>query len=165
IVAVEPTACPSLTKGRYLYDFGDTAGTTPLIKMYTLGHSFIPAPIHAGGLRYHGMAPLVCALYDRRIIEAVAVHQNPIFEAALTFARTEGIVPAPEPSHAIRVVIDEALRCRERGEGKTIAFVLCGHGHFDLASYERYLAGQLPDYELPQSTIDAALSLVPKVDA
>jgi tryptophan synthase beta chain len=163
IVAVEPTACPSLTKGKYLYDFGDTAGTTPLMKMYTLGHSFIPAPIHAGGLRYHGMAPLVCVLYDEKIIEAVAVHQNPIFEAALTFARTEGIVPAPEPSHAIRVVIDEAIRCRERGERKTIAFVLCGHGHFDLASYERYLSGQLEDYELPQSAIDEALSLVPKV--
>jgi tryptophan synthase beta chain len=163
IVAVEPMACPSLTKGSYLYDFGDTAGTTPLIKMYTLGHSFIPAPIHSGGLRYHGMAPLVCVLYDQRIIEAVAVHQNPIFEAALQFARTEGIVPAPEPSHAIRVVIDEAIRCRERGEPKTIAFVLCGHGHFDLGSYQRYLAGQLEDFELPQSAIDEALSLVPKL--
>jgi tryptophan synthase beta chain len=163
IVAVEPLACPSLTKGKYLYDFGDTAGSTPLIKMYTLGHSFIPAPIHAGGLRYHGMAPLVCALYDAKIIEAVAVHQNPIFEAAVQFARAEGIVPAPEPSHAIRVVIDEAFRCRERGEAKTIAFVLCGHGHFDLSSYQRYLAGNLEDYELPQSAIDEALSLVPKV--
>ncbi len=163
IVAVEPTACPSLTKGRYLYDFGDTAGTTPLLKMYTLGHSFIPAPIHAGGLRYHGMAPLVCVLYDHKLIEAVAVPQNPIFEAAVQFARTEGIVPAPEPSHAIRVVIDEAIRCRERGEAKTIAFVLCGHGHFDLASYERYLAGGLEDFDLPQSAIDEALSLVPKV--
>ncbi|HYL81161.1 MAG TPA: TrpB-like pyridoxal phosphate-dependent enzyme [Candidatus Acidoferrum sp.] len=164
ILAVEPTACPSLTKGKYLYDFGDTAGTTPLMKMYTLGHSFIPAPIHAGGLRYHGMAPLVCVLYDQKIIEAVAVPQNPVFEAALAFARTEGIIPAPEPSHAIRVVIDEAVRCRERGEAKVIGFVLCGHGHFDLASYERYLAGQLPDYELPQSAIDAALSLVPRVE-
>jgi tryptophan synthase beta chain len=163
IVAVEPTACPSLTKGKYLYDFGDTAGTTPLLKMYTLGHSFIPAPIHAGGLRYHGMAPLVCVLYDHQVIEAVAVSQNPIFEAAVQFARAEGIVPAPEPSHAIRVVIDEAIRCRERGEAKTIAFVLCGHGHFDLASYERYLAGGLEDFELPQSAIDEALSLVPKV--
>jgi tryptophan synthase beta chain len=163
IVAVEPMACPSLTKGRYLYDFGDTAGTTPLIKMYTLGHSFIPAPIHSGGLRYHGMAPLVCVLYDQRIIEAVAVHQKPIFEAALQFARAEGIVPAPEPSHAIRVVIDEAIRCRQRGEPKTIAFVLCGHGHFDLGSYQRYLAGQLEDFELPQSAIDEALSLVPKL--
>lgn len=163
IVAVEPTACPSLTKGKYLYDFGDTAGTTPLLKMYTLGHSFIPAPIHAGGLRYHGMAPLVCVLYDHQVIEAVAVSQNPIFEAAVQFARAEGILPAPEPSHAIRVVIDEAIRCRERGEAKTIAFVLCGHGHFDLASYERYLAGGLEDFELPQSAIDEALSLVPKV--
>ncbi len=164
IVAVEPTACPSMTKGKYLYDFGDTAGTTPLMKMYTLGHSFIPAPIHAGGLRYHGMAPLVCVLYDHQVIEAVAVHQNPVFQAAVQFARTEGILPAPEPSHAIRVVIDEALRCRERGEGKVIAFVLCGHGHFDLSSYERYLAGKLEDFALPQSAIDEALSLVPKVE-
>ena len=164
IIAVEPMACPSLTKGRYLYDFGDTAGTTPLIKMYTLGHSFIPAPIHAGGLRYHGMAPLVCALYEAKLIEAVAVHQKPVFEAALQFARAEGFVPAPEPSHAIRVVIDEALRCRERGEAKTIAFVLCGHGHFDLGSFQRYLAGQLEDYALPQSAIDEALRLVPRVE-
>ncbi len=163
IVAVEPLACPSLTKGKYLYDFGDTAGTTPLIKMYTLGHSFVPAPIHAGGLRYHGMAPLVCALYDQKIIEAVAVHQNPIFEAAVQFARSEGIVPAPEPAHAIRVVIDEAIRCRERREAKVIAFVLCGHGHFDLGAYQRYLAGQLEDFELPQSAIHEALSLVPHV--
>ena len=163
IVAVEPTACPSLTKGRYLYDYGDTAGTTPLMKMYTLGHSFVPAPIHAGGLRYHGMAPLVCVLYDQKLVEAVAVPQNPVFAAAVQFARTEGMIPAPEPSHAIRVVIDEAIRCRESGEPKAIAFVLCGHGHFDLASYERYLAGQLEDLELPQSAIDEALSLVPKV--
>ncbi|MBI3086611.1 MAG: TrpB-like pyridoxal phosphate-dependent enzyme, partial [candidate division NC10 bacterium] len=163
IVAVEPMACPSLTKGKYLYDFGDTAGTTPLIKMYTLGHSFIPAPIHAGGLRYHGMAPLVCSLYDQKIIEAVALHQNPVFEAAVQFARSEGIVPAPEPSHGIRIVIDEAIRCRERREAKTIAFVLCGHGHFDLSSYQRYLAGQLEDFELSQSAVDEALSLVPKV--
>jgi tryptophan synthase beta chain len=163
IIAVEPTACPSLTKGRYLYDFGDTAGTTPLLKMYTLGHSFVPAPIHAGGLRYHGMAPLVCVLYDHGTIQAVAVPQTPVFSAAVQFAQTEGIVPAPEPAHAIRVVIDEAIRCRERGERKTIAFVLCGHGHFDLGSYERYLHGGLEDYELPQSEIDRALSLVPQV--
>jgi predicted alternative tryptophan synthase beta-subunit len=110
------------------------------------------------------MAPLVCALYDAKIIEAVAVHQNPIFEAAVQFARAEGIVPAPEPAHAIRVVIDEAIRCREQGQAKTIAFVLCGHGHFDLGSYQRYLAGNLEDYELPQSAIDEALSLVPKVN-
>jgi tryptophan synthase beta chain len=163
IIAVEPTACPSLTKGRYLYDFGDTAGTTPLLKMYTLGHSFVPAPIHAGGLRYHGMAPLVCVLYDHTTIQAVAVPQTPVFAAAVQFAQAEGIVPAPEPAHAIRVVIDEAIRCRERGERKTIAFVLCGHGHFDLGSYERYLRGQLEDYELPQSEIERALSLVPQV--
>ena len=164
VIAVEPTACPSLTKGKYLYDFGDEAGMTPLMKMYTLGHSFIPAPIHAGGLRYHGMAPLVCGLYDHKVIEAVAVPQTPIFQAAIQFARAEGVIPAPEPSHAIRVVMDEAVRCRERGEAKVIAFVLCGHGHFDLASYQRYLAGQLEDYELPQSVIDEALSLVPKVE-
>jgi tryptophan synthase beta chain len=164
VIAVEPTACPSLTKGQYLYDFGDEAGMTPLMKMYTLGHSFVPAPIHAGGLRYHGMAPLVCGLYDHKVIEAVAVPQTPIFQAAIQFARAEGVIPAPEPSHAIRVVMDEAVRCRERGEAKVIAFVLCGHGHFDLASYQRYLAGQLEDYELPQSVIDEALSLVPKVE-
>jgi tryptophan synthase beta chain len=164
IVAVEPTACPSLTKGQYRYDFGDEAGMTPLLKMYTLGHSFVPAPIHAGGLRYHGMAPLVCALYDHKVIEAVAVSQNPVFQAAIQFARCEGIIPAPEPSHAIRVVMDEAVRCRERGEAKVIAFVLCGHGHFDLGSYQRYLGGQLEDYDLPQSVIDEALSLVPKVE-
>jgi tryptophan synthase beta chain len=163
VIAVEPTACPSLTKGKYLYDFGDTAGTTPLIKMYTLGHSFIPAPIHAGGLRYHGMAPLVCTLYDQKIIEAVAVHQNPIFQAAVQFARAEGIVPAPEPSHAIRVVIDEAMRCKATGEKKVIAFVLCGHGHFDLGAYERFLAGKLEDFEYPQSAVDEALKLVPPV--
>jgi tryptophan synthase beta chain len=164
VIAVEPTACPSLTKGKYLYDFGDEAGRTPLMKMYTLGHSFIPAPIHAGGLRYHGMAPLICGLYDHEVIEAVALHQNPIFQAAIQFARAEGIIAAPEPAHAIRVVMDEAIRCRERGEAKVIAFVLCGHGHFDLSSYQRYLAGQLEDYELPQSAIDEALSLVPKVE-
>src|SRR5271157_1066160 len=160
IIAVEPTSCPTMTKGPFAYDFGDTVQMTPLLPMHTLGHSFVPAPIHAGGLRYHGMAPLVCALYDAKIIEAVAVHQNPIFEAALQFARAEGIVPAPEPSHAIRVVIDEAIQCRERRQAKTIAFVLCGHGHFDLGSYQRYLAGQLFDYELPQEEIDAALKAI-----
>ncbi|MBI2467813.1 MAG: TrpB-like pyridoxal phosphate-dependent enzyme, partial [Candidatus Rokubacteria bacterium] len=127
VIAVEPQACPSLTKGLYVYDFGDTAQTTPLMKMYTLGHSFIPAPIHAGGLRYHGMAPLVCALYDAKVIEALAVHQNPTFEAALTFAKAEGFLPAPEAAHAIRVVIDEALRCKKSGERKVIAFNYCGH--------------------------------------
>src|SRR5262249_24249775 len=122
VIAVEPQACPSLTKGEYVYDFGDTGQMTPLVKMYTLGHSFIPAPIHAGGLRYHGMAPLVCLLYDQKVIEAVAVHQNPTFDAALTFARAEGFLPAPEPAHAIRVVIDEALRARAAGRPTVIAF-------------------------------------------
>jgi len=162
-VAVEPMAAPSLSKGLYVYDFGDTAQTTPLIKMYTLGHSFIPAPIHAGGLRYHGMAPLVCALYDEKVIEAVAVHQRPTFEAALTFARAEGWLPAPEAAHAIRVVIDEALRCREAGQRKTIVFNFSGHGHFDLGAYERYLAGQLEDYEYPQEKVREALAGLPKV--
>lgn len=165
VIAVEPQAAPSLTKGLYVYDFGDTARSTPLIKMYTLGHSFIPAPIHAGGLRYHGMAPLVCALYDAKAIEAVAVHQLPTFEAAVAFARAEGILPAPEPAHAIRVVIDEALRCREAGERKAIVFNLCGHGHFDLGAYERYLAGKLEDYEYPQERVRQALAGVPKVPA
>ena len=142
-VAVEPTAAPSLTQGRYDYDFGDTAMMTPLIKMHTLGHDFIPAPIHAGGLRYHGMSPLVCHLYDLGLIEAVAVDQGPVFDAAVWFARTEGIVPAPESSHAIRVAVDEAIRCREEGRTETIVFNLSGHGHFDLAAYDAYLSGEL----------------------
>jgi tryptophan synthase beta chain len=162
-VAVEPTAAPSLTKGKYVYDFGDTAMTTPLIKMYTLGHSFIPAPIHAGGLRYHGMAPIVCYLYDTKIIEAVAVHQNPVFEAAVQFARAEGIIPAPEPAHAIRVVIDEALRCKRTGEKKVIAFNLCGHGYFDMKAYDDYFAKKLPDYEYPTEEVARALKELPQV--
>ncbi len=164
VIAVEPMACPSLTKGAYVYDFGDSAGTTPLLKMYTLGHSFIPAPIHAGGLRYHGMAPLVCALYDHEVIQAVAVHQLPTFEVALLFARTEGILSAPEPAHAIRVVIDEALRCRESGERKVIGFVLCGHGHFDLAAFDAYMQGKLQDFEYPDAKIQEALAALPKVE-
>ena len=165
IIAVEPTAAPSLTRGRYVYDFGDTAMTTPLIKMYTLGHDFIPAPIHAGGLRYHGMAPLVCALYDAGTIEAVAVRQNPTFEAAVTFARSEGFLPAPESAHAIRVVIDEAERCRESGERKTIAFNLSGHGQFDLGAYEKYLTRSLEDYEYPAEKVRDSLERLPKVPA
>jgi tryptophan synthase beta chain len=163
VIAVEPQACPSLTKGAYVYDFGDTGQTTPLIKMYTLGHSFIPAPIHSGGLRYHGMAPLICALYDQKVIEGVAVHQTPTFEAALTFARTEGFLPAPEAAHAIRVVIDEALRCKQSGQRKVIAFNFCGHGHFDLSAYERYLSGKLEDYEYPADKVKEALAGLPKV--
>jgi tryptophan synthase beta chain len=165
IVAVEPAACPSLTKGKYVYDFGDTAMSTPLIKMYTLGHSFIPAPVHAGGLRYHGMAPIVCHLYDLGLIEAEAVAQNPVFEAGVQFARAEGIVPAPEPSHAIRVVIDEALKAKEAGEKTVIAFNLCGHGHFDMSAYDDYSAGRLSDVEYSQKAVDAALAELPMVAA
>src|SRR5438874_1089277 len=163
VIAVEPMAAPSLTKGRYVYDFGDEAMTTPLVKMHTLGHSFMPAPIHAGGLRYHGMAPAVSALYDQKVIEAVAVHQRPAFEAAVMFARAEGYLPAPESAHAIRVVIDEALRCKESGETKVIAFNLSGHGHFDLGAYERYMNGELEDYEYPADRVREALAGLPKV--
>ena len=163
IIAVEPTACPTMTKGLYKYDFGDTACTTPLLKMFTLGHSFIPAPIHAGGLRYHGMAPLLCHLHDLGIIEAVALHQNPCFEAAISFARAEGHIPAPETAHAIKVTMDEALKCKESGESKVIVFNNSGHGHFDLASYEKYLTGQLEDYELPEEKIKEALAQLPSV--
>jgi len=160
-IAVEPTAAPSLTKGKYIYDFGDAAATLPLVKMYTLGHSFIPAPIHAGGLRYHGMAPIVCYLYDTKVIEAVAVPQNPVFEAAMQFVNTEGIFPAPEPAHAIRVAIDEALKCKESGEKKVIAFNLCGHGHFDMGAYESYAQGKLDNYEYPAAAVEEAMKQVP----
>jgi tryptophan synthase beta chain len=163
IIACEPAACPSLTKGRYAYDFGDTAGMTPLVKMHTLGHSFVPAGIHAGGLRYHGMAPLVSHLYELGAIEAQAVRQRAAFESAVSFARAEGIIPAPEPTHAIKVAIDEALKAKEAGEAKTILFGLCGHGHFDLSAYENYLAGNLQDYEYPQEEVDAALEELPVV--
>ncbi|MGH7595274.1 MAG: TrpB-like pyridoxal phosphate-dependent enzyme [bacterium] len=163
-IAVEPMAAPSLTKGKYVYDFGDTAMMTPLVKMYTLGHSFIPAPIHAGGLRYHGMAPIVCYLYDSKMIEAVAVHQNPVFEAAVQFARAEGVIPAPEPSHAIRVAIDEALLCKQTGERKVIAFNLCGHGYFDMQAYDDYFARKLPDFEYPAEEVERALKELPQVN-
>jgi len=162
-VAVEPTACPSITRGRFQYDFGDTAATTPLIKMFTLGHGFVPPRIHAGGLRYHGMAPLVSHLVKLGHAEAVAVKQNPAFAAAVTFARAEGTIPAPEAAHAIRVAIDEAIRCREAGEAKTLVFNLSGHGHFDMGSYERYLAGKLEDYEYPTEKIEEALRDLPTV--
>src|SRR5467141_3422369 len=163
IIAVEPSACPSLTKGKYVYDFGDTVGLTPLVKMHTLGHTFIPAPLHAGGLRYHGMAPLVCKLYDEGVIEAVAVPQLSTFQTAVQFARTEGIIPAPESAHAIRVAIDEALRCKREGKRQTILFNLSGHGHFDLGAYEAFLAGKLQDYEYPAAKIEEALRGVPQV--
>ena len=139
IIAVEPTACPTMTKGLYKYDFGDTACTTPLLKMFTLGHSFIPAPIHAGGLRYHGMAPLLCHLHDLGIIEAVALHQNPCFEAAISFARAEGHIPAPETAHAIKVTMDEALKCKESGEEKCIAVNVSGHGFLDIPGFAEVL--------------------------
>jgi tryptophan synthase beta chain len=163
IVAVEPEAAPSLTKGVYEYDFGDTARLTPLVKMYTLGHDFIPEPIHAGGLRYHGMAPLVSLVKAKGLIEARAVHQNPSFEAGVLFARNEGILPAPESSHAIRAAIDEAIEAREAGQPRVILFNLSGHGHFDLTAYERYLAGALEDYEYPADRVAEALAAVPVV--
>jgi tryptophan synthase beta chain len=163
IIAAEPAAAPSLTRGVYAYDFGDTAQMTPLMKMHTLGHDFLPAPIHAGGLRYHGMSAEVSALKEAGLIEAVNVQQNAIFDAALSFTRAEGILPAPESSHAILVAMREALACREGGESKTIVFNLSGHGHFDLASYDAYLQGNLVDYEYPAEAIQDALSRLPKV--
>lgn len=163
IIAVEPTACPSLTKGKYVYDFGDTAGLTPLVKMHTLGHTFVPASLHAGGLRYHGMAPLVCKLYDEGVVEAVAVPQLATFQAALQFAGTEGIIPAPEAAHAIRVAIDEALRCKKEGVSRAILFNLSGHGNFDMSAYEAFLAGKLSDYEYPAEKVEEALKSLPRV--
>lgn len=162
-IAVEPEACPSITRGQYTYDFGDTAQMTPLVKMYTLGHTFVPPGIHAGGLRYHGMSPLVSALYSQGIIEARAVHQRAVFESAVTFARTEGIIPAPEPAHAIMVVIEEALACKESGEAKTILFNLSGHGHFDLGAYDAHLAGTLEDFAYPREKVAEALARLPQV--
>jgi len=163
-VAVEPKACPTLTRGLYAYDFGDTGKMTPLLKQYTLGHNFMPSGIHAGGLRYHGVASLIAALVKAGKMRAVAYHQNPCFEAAMLFAQSEGIVPAPESSHAIRAAIDEALKCKESGEVKTILFNLSGHGHFDMTAYDAYINGRLDDLELDQSVIEAAEADIPKVD-
>jgi len=163
LVACEPTACPTLTRGPYRYDFGDTAQLTPLLKMYTLGHGFVPPPIHAGGLRYHGDAPLLCLLVNQGIMTARAYQQNETFDAAVTFARTEGHLPAPETAHAIRGAIDEALRCKETGEEKCIVIAYSGHGHFDLAAYEQYLSGKLQDYAYPQALIEEAMKAVPEV--
>ena len=162
-MAVEPAAAPSLTRGAYTYDFGDTAQMTPLIKMHTLGHDFVPAPIHAGGLRYHGMSAQVSALHASGLIEAVSVQQRAIFEAALSFASAEGILPAPEPAHAIWGAMQEALACRESGESKVIVFNMCGHGHFDLAAYEQHLADNLEDFDYPEEAIRASLQKVPSV--
>jgi tryptophan synthase beta chain len=160
---VEPAACPSLTKGEYRYDFGDTMGMTPLVKMHTLGHDFIPDPIHAGGLRYHGMSPLVSHIYDQGLVEAESIHQNECFEAAVMFAKSEGIVPAPEPTHAIASAIREAKRAKESGEETVILTALCGHGHFDLKSYEAFLAGELVDYDYPEEKVAAAMANVPVI--
>jgi len=165
IVAAEPAACPTLTRGVYAYDFGDTAGLTPLMPMYTLGHDFVPPPVHAGGLRYHGDAPLLCALVRQGLVEARAYKQNETFEAAVGFARTEGILPAPEPAHAIRATVEEAAAAREAGEARVILFGLCGHGHFDLAAYDAYLAGTLEDPEFTEAELEAALAALPPAPA
>jgi len=163
IICVEPESCPTVTKGLYAYDFGDLAGLTPLVKMYTLGHTFVPPPIHAGGLRYHGMAPIVCHLHKLGFIEAVAVPQTKIFEAGIQFARTEGIITGPEPCHDLRVAIDEALKCKEEGKSKTILIAHSGHGHFDLAAYDSYLQGKLTDYAYPEEEVRKAMLELPKV--
>ncbi|MCB1250424.1 MAG: TrpB-like pyridoxal phosphate-dependent enzyme [Acidimicrobiales bacterium] len=164
IRAVEPAACPTLTRGIYTYDFGDTAGMTPLLKMHTLGHDFVPDPIHAGGLRYHGMSPLISHVYELGLMTAEARQQSECFAAGVQFARTEGIVPAPEPTHALASTIDEARRCAETGEEKVILTALCGHGHLDLAAYDKYLAGDVQDFDYPQERIDEALTRLPNPD-
>lgn len=163
IVAAEPAACPSLTKGVYAYDFGDTSMLTPLIKMHTLGHTFIPPAIHAGGLRYHGAAPLISHLLELGLVEAKAVKQRAAFESAVLFARHEGILPAPEPTHALRLAIEEAQAAKEAGEPRTILFGLSGHGHFDLSAYDSYLSGSMQDYEHPEAAIQEALTHLPQV--
>ncbi len=162
-IAAEPEACPSISRGEYAYDFGDTAETTPLLRMHTLGHTFIPPGIHAGGLRYHGMAPIISKLCAEGHMEARAYHQNPVFEAAVQFARGEGILPAPESAHAVRAAIDEALAAREAGERRVILFNLSGHGHFDLAAYDQYLSGKLEDYAYPEEKVREAMAGIPKV--
>jgi len=162
-VAVEPEACPTLTRGPDAYDFGDTAGMAPIVKMFTLGHTFVPPAIHAGGLRYHGMAPIVSQLQRLGLQEARAYHQNPVFAASVQFARTEGIVPAPESAHAIRAAVDEALVCKESGESKVILFNLSGHGHFDMGSYDKYFAGELEDMAFSEDKVKEALAHLPKI--
>ena len=163
IICVEPQACPTLTKGPYTWDYGDEAGMAPIVLMYTLGHDFIPPPVHAGGLRYHGMSPIICHLYKLGLIEARAEYQVPVFEAGVKFARTEGIITAPEPCHDLKVAIDEALKCKESGESKTILIAHSGHGHFDLAAYDAYLSGKLEDYEYPEEKVKEALTHLPEV--
>jgi tryptophan synthase beta chain len=163
IRAVEPAAAPSLTRGSYQFDFGDAVGMTPLVKMHTLGHGFIPDPIHAGGLRYHGMAPLVSLLVDEGIIEAESLHQTETFARAVEFARVEGIIPGPEPTHAVASAMNEAMKAKESGEEKVILFNLSGHGHFDMSSYQAYFNDELVDYEHPGEAIAAAMQGVPVV--
>jgi tryptophan synthase beta chain len=164
-VGAEPAACPTLTRGRYAYDFGDTVGMTPMMPMYTLGHDFVPPPVHAGGLRYHGDAPSLCALVKEDLVEAKAVAQTAAFEAAVRFARTEGIIPGPEPAHAIRAVIDEAEEAKRAGEERVILFNLSGHGHFDMSAYQAYFAGELEDLEMPEQELESALANLPQAPA
>jgi tryptophan synthase beta chain len=164
-IAAEPAACPTLTRGVYAYDFGDTVGMTPLMPMYTLGHDFVPPPVHAGGLRYHGDSPLVSGLVRAGLVEPRAYKQNETFAAAVRFARAEGIIPAPEPAHAIRAVMEEAAAAREAGEPRVILFGLCGHGHFDLAAYDAFLAGKLEDPEFSEADMEAALQRLPGAPA
>ncbi len=159
-IAVEPTACPTMTRGPYAYDFGDSAGMTPLVAMHTLGHTFVPPAIHSGGLRYHGMAPLISQLVRENVIEPQAYHQLEVFEAARQFSQAEGIIPAPETAHAIRATINEALKAKEEGTSKVILFNLSGHGHFDMGSYDAFLSGKLEDYQLPQEEIEKAVRLI-----
>jgi tryptophan synthase beta chain len=163
IICVEPESCPTVTKGLYAFDYGDAVGMGPIVKMYTLGHGFIPPPIHAGGLRYHGMAPIVCHLHRLGFIEAQAVPQTKVFEAGVQFARTEGIITGPEPCHDLRVAIDEALKCKEEGKSKTILIAHSGHGHFDLSAYEKYMAGELVDYAYPEEEVRKAQAELPQV--
>ena len=163
LLGVEPAACPSLTRGKYAYDFGDTVGMTPLVKMYTLGHDFVPPPLHAGGLRYHGMASIICEMYDQELMEAQAIPQMETFRAALDFAQAEGIIPAPEAAHGVAGAIREALAAKEAGEKRVILFNLCGHGHFDMTAYNAYLGDELSDYEYPQEEIDAAMAKLPQI--
>ncbi|MDD5081884.1 MAG: TrpB-like pyridoxal phosphate-dependent enzyme [Dehalococcoidales bacterium] len=163
IICAEPQAAPSLTKGVHAWDYGDEAGLAPILKMYTLGHTFMPPPVHAGGLRYHGMAPIISHLYKLGFVEARAEYQIPVFEAGIKFARTEGIIPAPEPSHAIKVVIDEANACKQAGQSKTILLTLSGHGNFDMGAFDEYLSGKLQDYEYPAEKVKEALSHLPQV--
>jgi tryptophan synthase beta chain len=163
IICAEPTSCPSLTKGLYTWDLGDVAGMAPIAKMFTLGHDFMPPPVHAGGLRYHGMAPVVSHLHKHGFIEAKAVPQVATFEAGVMFAGTEGFISAPETNHAIRVTIDEALKCKQSGQSKVILFCHSGHGHFDMAAYESYLAGKLTDYDYPEDKVKEAFKTLPEI--